>query len=61
MHCTACQGLMREEQFFDGARSQGIMWMRGWKCAHCGYAVDPLMGANRRLNALPMLAIGSQE
>ena len=56
MNCIRCQGVMREEQFFDVEGTQGIMWMRGWRCVNCGHAVDPLIDANRRLNALTLLA-----
>jgi hypothetical protein len=56
MNCTRCQGVMREEQFFDLEGTQGFMWMRGWRCVNCSYAVDPLIDANRRLNALTLLA-----
>lgn len=56
MHCRHCQGVMREEQFFDFEGTQGFMWMRGWRCANCGHAVDPLIEANRRLNTLTLLA-----
>ena len=55
MHCRRCQGLMMEDQFFDYEGTQGFMWMRGWRCVNCGHAVDPLIDANRRLNALTML------
>jgi hypothetical protein len=57
MNCPRCQGLMREDQFFDCEGTQGFMWMRGWRCVDCGHAVDPLMEANRRLKALTMLAL----
>ena len=56
MNCRRCQGLMMEDQFFDCVGTQGFMWMRGWRCVDCGHAVDPLMEANRRLNALTRLA-----
>jgi hypothetical protein len=55
MHCTRCQGVMREDQFFDLEGTQGFMWMRGWRCVNCSHAVDPLIDANRRLNALTLL------
>jgi hypothetical protein len=59
MNCPRCQGLMMEDHFFDCEGTQGFMWMRGWRCVDCGHAVDPLIDANRRLNALTMLATGS--
>ena len=56
MHCTRCQGLMMEDQFFDFEGTQGFMWMRGWRCVNCGHAVDPVIEANHRLKALTMRA-----
>ena len=44
MRCQQCQGVMR-------------VWMRGWRCRDCGYAIDPLREANRRLHQ----AIGLME
>jgi hypothetical protein len=49
MECIRCQGLMVEDQFFDLEGTQGFMWMKGWRCRHCGHAPDPLREANRRL------------
>ena len=37
------------------------MWMRGWRCVNCGHAVDPLIAANHRLNALTMVALPQEE
>jgi len=48
MDCPCCQRIMSEEQFFDVAKIEGLMWMRGWKCHHCGHRADPLLEANRR-------------
>jgi len=50
MECRRCQGVMAENQFFDCEGSDGLMWMKGWRCMHCGYAADPLREANRRLH-----------
>ncbi len=50
MTCVRCRGLMGEDQFFDFEGTQGFMWMRGWRCLHCGHAADPLREANRRLH-----------
>ena len=50
MTCRQCQGLMAEDQFFDCEETQGFMWMKGWRCMHCGHAVDPLREANRHLH-----------
>ena len=57
MNCARCQGVMREDQFFDCEGTDGLMWMRGWRCVDCSHAVDPLIDANRRLNALTHLAL----
>ncbi len=35
--------------------------MRGWRCVHCGHAVDPLIAANHCLNALTMVALPQEE
>jgi hypothetical protein len=56
MHCRRCQGLMQEAQFFDFQRTEGFMWMRGWRCRDCGHAIDPLREANRRLRTSNRLA-----
>jgi glutamate-1-semialdehyde aminotransferase len=40
---------MVEDHFFDLEGTQGFMWMKGWRCRHCGHAPDPLREANRRL------------
>ncbi|HEY6261279.1 MAG TPA: hypothetical protein VIW47_06785 [Nitrospiraceae bacterium] len=50
MECRRCLGRMAEEQFFDLEGTQGFMWMKGWRCRTCGYAVDPLREANRHLS-----------
>ncbi|TKB71221.1 MAG: hypothetical protein E8D46_17800 [Nitrospira sp.] len=50
MECRRCQGLMVEDQFFDLEGIHGFMWMKGWRCMHCGHAVDPLIEANHRLH-----------
>lgn len=50
MYCERCYGLMAEDHFFDFERTAGFMWMKGWRCMHCGYAVDPVLEANRRLH-----------
>ena len=55
MNCKHCQGVMRQEQFFDCEGTPGLMWMRGWKCVNCGYAVNPLIDANRRLHEVAFL------
>jgi hypothetical protein len=55
MECIRCQGLMVEDQFFDLEGTQGFMWMKGWRCRHCGHAPDPLREANRRLLEATML------
>jgi predicted exporter len=39
---------MVEKHFFDLEETQAFMWMKGWRCMHCGLAVDPLIEANRR-------------
>jgi hypothetical protein len=40
---------MHEDHFYDIEGTQGFMWMKGWRCLNCGYAVDPILEANRRL------------
>lgn len=61
MNCRRCQGLMREEDFFDFEETEGFMWMRGWKCVNCGDAVDPLIEANRHLKEMTLLALPQEE
>lgn len=50
MYCMRCCGLMAEDHFFDFGATGAFMWMKGWRCMNCGYAVDPIMEANRRLH-----------
>ena len=50
MTCPRCQGLMREDHFYDCEGTYGSMWMKGWRCLNCGHAADPIMEANRRLH-----------
>ena len=54
MKCNRCEGLMAEDQFFDFEGTQGFMWMKGWRCMNCGYAVDPVIEANRHLHERPV-------
>ena len=61
MNCTQCQGVMREKQFFDVDAIPGLMWIRGWRCMDCGHAVNPLLEANRRLNAVTLQAFPQEE
>ena len=61
MNCTRCQGLMTEDHFFDCEDTEGLMWMRGWRCVNCGHAVDPLIEANRRLQEMTVLALPHEE
>jgi len=49
MTCPRCQGLMRENHFYDFGGTYGFMWMKGWRCLICGFAADPILEANRRL------------
>jgi hypothetical protein len=51
MECRRCEGLMTEDQFFDFEGTQGFMWMKGWRCMNCGYTVDAVGEANRRLQS----------
>jgi hypothetical protein len=48
MQCRHCRAEMREEQFSELERADGIIWMRGWRCRDCGHAIDPFREANRR-------------
>ena len=56
MTCVCCQGLMREDHFFDCKGIQSFIWMRGWRCTICGYAADPLREANHRLREAEYVA-----
>ena len=61
MECRRCQGLMVEDQFFDLERTQGFMWMQGWRCMNCGHAADPVIAANRRLHEATVLGRPSKK
>lgn len=58
MNCQHCQGVMREQQFFDVERNPGLMcWgcvTCGWSCVTCGDAMNPLRDADRQLKELTM-------
>ena len=61
MECTRCRGLMVEDHFIDLHGTGGLMWMRGWRCMNCGHVVDPLIEANRRLEAATLRAMAHEE
>lgn len=61
MTCKQCQGVMAEDQFFDFERTQGFMWMKGWRCINCGHAVDPVIEANHRLHEATVLVRSAEE
>ena len=61
MNCKNCLGLMTEDHFFDCAGTDGLMWMRGWRCVNCGHAENPLIEANRRLHEMTMLPLPHEE
>ena len=61
---------MRPPFFFLGVRaaaaflaplrlSHGFMWMKGWRCMHCGHAADPVIEANLRLHGATVLVQGA--
>ena len=61
MECMRCQGLMVEDYFIDLYWTGGLMWMKGWRCMNCGHVVDPLIEANRRLEAATLMAMAHEE
>jgi hypothetical protein len=42
MDCPCGAGLMQEEQFIDLKKTEGIIWIRGWRCKACDRAFDPV-------------------
>jgi hypothetical protein len=52
MKCERCQGLMLEDHFMDMQDWSEGMWITTWRCMNCGYAVDPIIVANRERHAL---------
>ena len=46
MRCTHCHGLMVVDHFLDMADAGGHLWLRAWRCVHCGTVVEP--GTYRR-------------
>ena len=60
MECLRCRGLMIEDHFIDLLGTGALMWMKGWRCMNCGHVVDPLMEANRRLEAATLLAMAHE-
>ena len=61
MDCLRCRGLMVEDHFIDLYGTGGLMWMKGWRCLNCGHVVDPLIEANRRVEAATLRAVAHEE
>jgi hypothetical protein len=61
MNCRNCRSVMVVDDFFDCTATDGLMWMRGWRCVTCGHAVNPLIEANRRLHEMTVLALPQEE
>lgn len=53
MTCHKCHGLMVQEYRADFTPEANV-----WRCINCGQMVDPLIAANRRLQALHRVPMG---
>jgi C4-type Zn-finger protein len=51
MNCPVCQTRMTVTEYLDSHEALALVWIKGWRCVHCGYAVNPLGEFNRRFLA----------
>ena len=51
MRCPPCHTPMQLVDYTDGHEEFPLVWMRGWRCSRCGYAINPLAEFNRRFLA----------
>ena len=61
MECRRGSGLMVEDHFIDLQGTGGLMWKKVWRCMNCGHVVDPLIEANRRLDAAALLVMAHND
>ena len=48
MECPLCHGAMMLMDYRDTREALPLVWMQGWRCDHCGFAINPLGEMNRR-------------
>ncbi len=41
--CRQCSGLMVVDHFMNLSGASGHMWVRGWRCVHCGAWTNPFL------------------
>ena len=48
MQCPPCHRPMKLVEYTDTREALPLVWMTGWRCDHCGFAINPLGEFNRR-------------
>jgi hypothetical protein len=48
MQCPPCHRPMKLVDYMDTRETLPLGWMTGWRCEHCGFAINPLDEFNRR-------------
>ncbi len=48
MNCPPCHAPMRLIDYMDTRDELPLVWMKGWRCDRCGFAINPLGEFNRR-------------
>ena len=48
MQCPPCHRPMKMVDYMDTREALPLVWMTGWRCEHCGFAINPLGEFNRR-------------
>jgi hypothetical protein len=53
MECPLCHGAMALIDYRDTRGALPLVWIQGWRCDHCGFAINPWGEMNRRfLNSM---------
>ncbi|WP_447600233.1 hypothetical protein [Nitrospira sp. Nam80] len=48
MQCPPCHRPMKLVDYIDTREALPLVWMTGWRCEYCGFAINPLGEFNRR-------------
>jgi C4-type Zn-finger protein len=48
MQCPPCYRPMKMIDYMDTRDELPLVWIKGWRCDHCGFAINPLGELNRR-------------
>lgn len=47
MRCPRCHWFMVVDHFTDMQFSSGPLWLRAWRCVHCGEVMEPGIAGHR--------------